>query len=379
MQIEANLLKGYYIFFDYAMAYWWRHFEAALLGISSSEDIAFIELSESIEVFLDLHWTDPKVEISIPRSLRERVRMFHDRVDIDKLAKAIVVSKKQSNAYEEPSEDERVLDLVMIRQQVKSILEDANLNVIIHTNTADNLNAYAEAEPFIRLHELYGPNQFKCSRISCKFFYQGFETKAKRDEHIAKHERKYFCSFPDCPMATLGCVTATDLRKHENEKHNMLLEDSEFPDPNLDKEEKVFICGECGNQFTRKHNLTLHTRIHKKEDEEERLVCRHCPQTFGRQGARRPHEITQHSDTQEFKCGGRLEDGTEWGCGKIFNRAENLARHYKSKRGGRCVPPDRDGAQLSEEIDDDAVEEGMARRDSAEHNGADTPIPNSTW
>lgn len=308
--IEANLLKGYYVFLDYAIVYWGQHLEAALPALSTAEATTAMELSESIEVFLELHWIEPKVEVMVPKILRERLNVFRGRHYFEKLSKAMAVSKRQLNVYGELLDDECVLHLIKIRQQIQHVLENANLNIIIHDSSVDNLNADAGAKPYIRLHELYGQNQYKCSRISCKFFYQGFDSKLKRDEHIAKHERMYFCSFPGCPMSTLGCVTAADLRKHEREKHNMTVEDGEFPDPNLDKEEKVFICSECGNRFTRKHNLNLHMRVHERGDKAERLACRYCSQTFGRNGDRTRHESTQHAGSKEFKCGGQLEDGT---------------------------------------------------------------------
>ena len=338
--IDAKVRSGYYAFLDYAIAYWCRHLEAAAANISEGDD-NFRELSESVDVFLQLHWIDSKSEIVIPRGLRNRLQAFQNQTYFDKLTKAITTSNRRLVTYGKPFEDDDVLDLSTFLQQIRARQEELAL----------------DQECSRELQEFYGRNQFKCPRMSCIFFYQGFDDKERRNQHIARHDRMYFCSFPGCPMSdALGCISETDLRKHENEKHNGLINDLEFPDPNLDKEERVFTCDECGSQFTRRHNLNLHVRIHK-EDKSARIGCRYCDKTFGRQGDRTRHESTQHVKGKEFHCGGELEDGTAWGCGKVFNRAENLARHYKSKKGSRCVPPGRDMSSHPEREDDENEEE----------------------
>jgi len=374
--IRANLLHGYYAFLDYALVYWCRHLEKALAAIPTPTGSTVADLSEAIEVFLDLHWTEPNVEPTVYKGLRKSLRVLCDYSYFDRLVVAVAVAKKQLVTHERPSEAEQALDLVNIRAKVRDVLESMILNENLRAKE-DHVNISRGTA--LKLQDIYGPNHFKCSRISCKFFYQGFDSKSKRDEHIAKHDRMFFCSFPGCPMSSLGCVSAADLQRHENEKHNVLLEDSEFPDPGLDKEKEVFTCSDCGKNFTRKHNWTLHKRIHKKGEKAQRLQCRYCPMTFARQGGRTRHESIEHTDpsnTPKFRCGGQLGDGTTWGCGKAFNRAENLARHYKGKRGSRCVPPTRnsDDQLPNEDDEEDEDEEAAETERSTAIPGTVTPI-----
>lgn len=52
----------------------------------------------------------------------------------------------------------------------------------------------------------------------------------------------------------------------------------------------------------------------------------------------------------------------------MFNRAENLARHYKSKRGSRCVPPDgHNSNQVLEEVRESPVGEELETTQASKH------------
>lgn len=77
----------------------------------------------------------------------------------------------------------------------------------------------------------YGPSVFKCPRIYCKWFYEGFGSAAKRDEHVAKHERAYYCPYIGCTHATLGCKTESELENHFQAYHKPSLTDEDFPLP----------------------------------------------------------------------------------------------------------------------------------------------------
>ncbi len=337
LNVQSNVLQGYYSFFDYAIAYWCQHLQAA---ISSSKDsLSIDELSESIEIFLDQHWVEPKYQSPVPKNLTEKLSVLQARGYFEKLVIAVAIGRRQLSVYSSPKSDENVLDLYSLINRIRHELE--NPAAIANSDLA-------------KIQEFYGQNLFKCPRMSCKFFYHGFSQKEHRDEHIAKHERAFFCSFPNCPMSTLGYASAKELSKHENEKHNIDFNDAEFPDPDLDKPEQVFPCPHCDRQFTRKFNLNQHLRTHSKNAIEERFTCKFCQKSFKRNGDKSRHETTQHSESKKFICGGMLSDGTNWGCGKAFNRGENLARHYKSKRGSKCVPPKSiEADEIPMESDDD--------------------------
>jgi ankyrin repeat protein len=74
----------------------------------------------------------------------------------------------------------------------------------------------------------YGAKIYKCTKPSCEYFSEGFPTKAKRDEHVGKHERAFICTAPGCPYQLLGFDTGVDLSMHSARVHGE--QDARFTD-----------------------------------------------------------------------------------------------------------------------------------------------------
>jgi len=126
--IEANLLDGYYAFLDYALVYWCRHLEKALAAIPTPTGGTVADLSEAIEVFLDLHWMEPNAEPTVYKCLRKNLQVLCHYSYFDRLVVAVAGARKQLVTYEHPSEAEQALDLVNIRVKVRDVLESMILN-----------------------------------------------------------------------------------------------------------------------------------------------------------------------------------------------------------------------------------------------------------
>lgn len=91
-------------------------------------------------------------------------------------------------------------------------------------------------------------------------------------------------------------------------------------------------CPVCSKQFTRGFGLRNHLRTHT---DERPFQCELCGKAFARNHDRKTHEKLHSGEQQEFICKGDYGDG-QWGCGRRFNRASNLARHWRSETGQRC-------------------------------------------
>lgn len=166
-------------------------------------------------------------------------------------------------------------------------------------------------------------------------------------------------------MAILGCTTLRELHRHENEYHGSFnLDDDEQEYPEMSPEKTSFQCTQCDAKFTRNNNLKIHMRKHIAPNEKA-FICPQCGKSFARLGDRTRHESTTHSSAKIFACGGTLQDGTPWGCGREFNRGDMLNRHWKSEKGKTCI-----SAKQKEEADD-AI--STSRSTSVQPSTAPTP------
>ncbi|KAK4496006.1 hypothetical protein PRZ48_013275 [Zasmidium cellare] len=103
----------------------------------------------------------------------------------------------------------------------------------------------------------------------------------------------------------------------------------------VQKHPATFQCNACQKRFTRAYNLRAHLRTHT---DERPFVCVVCGKAFARQHDRKRHEGL-HSGEKKFVCRGNLNNGTSWGCGRRFARADALYRHVQSEVGRVCIRP----------------------------------------
>ncbi|KAI1458190.1 hypothetical protein F4805DRAFT_150609 [Annulohypoxylon moriforme] len=324
-EMEKDVLEGRLAFYDYASACWAIHLQAGLSCPNEPGKLA--TLVETLETFIDLHWSETSKSLVISKTTHESLEGLSNSESYDKIAQAVGWSKRQlSRNSQGPSEDE-TLDLREITMKLRAALE--------------NFQQALGPDEKRRLTQYYGDKWFKCPRINCFFYHEGFDTAVKRDGHIARHERPFMCIVNGCHMTTFGCVTESALKTHLFDYHGIdLLDSEEFPEPpkattsSSQHGEKLHCCSHCPKKFTRKFNLRSHLRTHV---DEKPFACSSCEERFTRKSDCVRHE-RGHGE-KKLKCSGQLEDGTSWGCKAAFGRADKLASHLRTKTGRQCIRP----------------------------------------
>lgn len=358
--LTGLVLGGYYGFMDYAVAYWVRHVEEAA-SAADEEDSLTKDLAESLMSLLDIHFTTPKKQLPVSQGNKKRLQVFEGLPRFHDLEQAVIWTRRELTFFGESRESERALDLASVVNNIRSELERA-------LDCAENGPA-GEAES---LQAMYGPRPFKCGRLSCRYFYDGFTTRQEREQHKAKHLLPFRCTIVGCPRSSLGMASSGELERHLRDTHGH--RDDDFPDldkPEAEAQEEEeprvevqddgkpsgqgrtrpgenqphtttptakrprvteWTCDVCSKVFRKKFNFKSHMATHSDKRE---FYCSECGLAFARANDRNRHGKT-HSE-REFVCGGELPDGQRWGCGQKFGRADTLRNHHRTIAGQECV------------------------------------------
>ncbi|GAW20388.1 hypothetical protein ANO14919_098940 [Xylariales sp. No.14919] len=327
-----NLASGIYSFYDYASACWAMHLQEGISGLEISTELA--HLLETLETFIELHWSSTHKPLLDLKRVQNSLDLIKASEYFEKVVQAVGWAKKQSGKYGQgPSQDE-ALDLWRITKSIRSVLEDVS--------GSQPLGFKERRE---KLKKFYGLHWFKCPRVNCLHYYQGFATLEERQHHLNKHDRPFLCYISGCYMEVFGYATSSELKRHLLRYHGIDrsddTSDDEFPDPpkpkvtSNTKSEGTYKCTECDKKFTRNHNLQNHMRSHQGSKQFE---CKDCGEKFSRKDSCDRHEREKHGE-KKFICVGSLKNGDTWGCKKAFGRPDKLAGHFRTRTGRRCIKP----------------------------------------
>lgn len=365
---EKRVLNGDYVFIDYAVIYWLQHLEACVTlstskdGDGHEDEELMEELAESLKEFIDQHWAAPTSTLALAKRFSNKLQFFRRFGFYDRLEKVVASTRKQWNYFGNMEKKEIALNLVDLVGDVRKILERM-ISDPVDPSTERTIN------------ERYGNNLFKCPRFSCKFFSQGFPSRAEREAHVSKHERPFRCTEETCHGYFWGFASEADRKKHMDENHSSTSnDDTEFPtdqdiehsimtshkeshenqepelmsqdtgeserlsevesEPNAYSRRQVsgrqnkprqieFRCEDCHKVFKKRHNLNSHLQTHGIEQPYE---CHTCGTRFARQSDLNRH-VNIHKG-EKFECRG---------CRRSFSRKDTLSKHYESRVGRECV------------------------------------------
>ncbi|KAF1361979.1 C2H2 domain-containing protein [Lizonia empirigonia] len=269
-ELKELVLEGHLAFQDYAIAKWFHHINAFVssgskfLHESRSCDDYLEDLSIALEDFMTQH-DDTDWDEVIVEECRANCDAFKGLPCHDKL--------KGFDARHEVS----IKSLAAALDRNRKLLEELPSSKVFNS---DDLARYCKFYDHERL--------FKCTKITCRYFSEGFKDSKARKKHVNIHERPFCCEVPDC-LGNEGFGNSGDLQRHIRAFH-----------PEMSDLAETF------NSVTIPRARTGH-------------ACAICGKTFTRGFARRNHE-NSHRGVRPHACPE---------CGKAFTRANDLKRHQK--------------------------------------------------
>ncbi|KAL0253341.1 hypothetical protein SLS55_010317 [Diplodia seriata] len=207
------ILSGHYAFMDYALPSWTFHL-INLLQHGQLEHNGVQELADSLRAFFKGHHTTANDRSIEDKAVKKMISPFKNESFLGQLAESIRLAQDLSfdEAYEKtlPNSSDYLVPQVIL---VRNIIEDFTLNSGMR----------------YQLQEIHGSKLFKCPKLRCRYFSQGFVDAQERDNHVNEHERPYCCSYSGCVVALLGYPTEQQLQRHEAEAHHESPSSFTFP------------------------------------------------------------------------------------------------------------------------------------------------------
>ena len=276
------LLDGQFAFQDYAVAKWFYHLNAwagsGEVFLSEAEnqtqqlDDILVAMDDFMNRYDQVDWEKGLVgDCKSNCSVFERHRLYDHLVQLT------------SHIYTFQQKGFEARHKISIQSLETALLRNRKIQEEFPTTkpapTTDEKAAYS------RYYD--GERPFKCTRITCRYFSEGFKDKSLRQKHVNVHDRPYQCEVLYCVGAE-GFANQRDLEKHKRAFH-----------PDMSDLADVFIAANP-------NRATNH-------------ACSICGQTFTRNFARKNHELS-HLGEKPHECAE---------CGRAFTRRSDLKRHQK--------------------------------------------------
>lgn len=271
--------QGYFAFQDYAIAKWFHHFSAMVdTGqnlLSRNPDV--LTALEEIKIVLDEftgHYDEIFQEPVVGKS-REACETFKNCGFYENLLHL------WNHIYRHEQEGSEARNKVSIEALGDALDQNRKF---IEKLTKLKLNSEQKRD----LDSFYGENRYKCSKLTCYYFHEGFKDKTKRDRHLNRHDRPFHCAFPDCSLVDFGFASNRELESHARTFHpDKTDQENTFVTKKAPPAKTPFKCEICNKSFTRGFSHRNHVRSHTGE---RPFPCTECGRAFTRANDCKRHE-----------------------------------------------------------------------------------------
>ena len=201
-EVEERLKEGYFAFHEYASVYWFHHLLYVIEHRLMDDSDLCTSLADRFRKFVERYATAESIQLS---------EVSGRPVQLLSLLKKVPEKARDRN---------KCFDIewrtLRIRRQLECLAEH------LGPDTAERRST----------HIMYGMRLFKCPKLDCEMFLEGFATRALRDKHLDRHDRPYLCVQRGCPFRNLGFETGNQLERHIRNAHTMGEDDQMlFPQP----------------------------------------------------------------------------------------------------------------------------------------------------
>lgn len=206
--------KGHYAFANYAIVHWADHLLTAVeLGLGGHQ---LDRLTKSIKKFLDSHFVQQQPSEWAPDVYKSTLQVFSLQSFFINLVQSVALLNLRRNPGLMKKHDEQLPEVTDNNLNIEEVLRDIREAIERFSNTS-------------KIEEYYGNKLFKCDRIDCSSFYEGFLDSHAAQEHIKKHSHRWYCTVQGCASGADGFASNARLRDHQRNFHSINGHEGDFP------------------------------------------------------------------------------------------------------------------------------------------------------
>ncbi|PSN71159.1 hypothetical protein BS50DRAFT_546300 [Corynespora cassiicola Philippines] len=278
-EIREQILDGYLVLQDYAISKWPYHVNAFIerageLDGQSDREERLERFANALNDFMQRYQEDEEwEEQNVPECERKCARFENDDF-YDRLLQLVSHIFKY---YIKGSEARHKISLGSLQEALdrnRKLLEEFPSSL-----KGKDLERYREFHDDVR--------RYKCARITCRFFSEGFKDSKAQKKHHNIHERPFHCDAPSCLGSDLGFSNNPDLEKHKRVFHPEMTDLADTFNSNKKKAASNYPCSICGKTFTRRFHQRDHENSHRGE---KPFACPECGRPFTRKNDLRRHQ-----------------------------------------------------------------------------------------